>query len=76
MTASFTYDQIFAYENGEMDEQEAIEFFQGLINTGTAWELQGAYGRTARMLILNGMCLTASEYAEGERVANEATGEV
>ncbi len=62
---------IIDYESGEMDEERAVDFFQGMINSGIVWQLQGAYGRTAHMLIENGMCLTASEFAAGERVANE-----
>ena len=65
---------IIAYENGEMDEESAIEFFQGMINSGVVWELQGSYGRTAKMLIDNGMCLTASEYNEAQRVSQETMG--
>jgi hypothetical protein len=49
-------DQIMAFEQGEMDEQELVDFFQDLINTGMAWELQGFYGRTARDLIGAGHC--------------------
>ena len=62
---------IIDYENGEMDEDRAIEFFQGMINSGVVWQLQGAYGRTAMMLIENDMCLTASEYAAGEAARTE-----
>lgn len=49
-------DQIMAFEQGEMEQEEVIEFFQELINTGFAWELQGFYGRTARDLINGGHC--------------------
>ena len=48
--------QIIAYENGELDEQETVELFQGLINSGLAWSLQGHYGRTAKALIDAGRC--------------------
>ena len=65
-------DDVIAYESGQMDEDEAIEFFQGLINSGAILHLQGSYQRTAQMLMDNGMCLTPSEFAEGERVAAEA----
>lgn len=49
-------DKIIAYESGELDEAETIEFFQQLINTGMAWQLQGSYGRTAMALINAGEC--------------------
>ena len=49
-------DQIMDYEAGEMDETEMVIFFQDLIDTGMAWELQGSYGRTARALINAGDC--------------------
>ena len=49
-------DQIMAYEAGEMEYDETVEFFQELIDTGFAWELQGSYGRAARDLILAGEC--------------------
>jgi hypothetical protein len=49
-------DKILAYESGEMTEKETIEFFQELINDGSAWSLQGHYGRTAAALIEAGYC--------------------
>ena len=49
-------DKIMAYEAGEMTEDEVIEFFQGLIDSGLCWQLQGHYGRTAQSLIENGYC--------------------
>ena len=48
--------KIMAYEDGEMDQEEAVSFFQELINDGTAWTLQGHYGRTAKALIEAGYC--------------------
>lgn len=54
--------KIIDYENGELDEQETVEFFQGLINSGLAWTLQGSYGRTARALIDAGRCTTAGGF--------------
>lgn len=53
-------DKIMAFEDGEMDEDEIIAFFQELVNTGLAWQLQGHYGRTARRLIEAG-CVTEAE---------------
>ena len=49
-------DKIVRYENGTMDEDETIQFFQELIDSGLAWQLQGSYGRTAKYLIEEGMC--------------------
>jgi hypothetical protein len=49
-------DKMMAFENGEMAEDEVVEFFQELIDTGMAWKLQGFYGRTATQLIDAGYC--------------------
>ena len=49
-------NDIMSYENGEMEEEEMIEFFQGLINNGMAWTLQGSYGRMAVRLVEDGFC--------------------
>ena len=45
---------IMAYESGEMSEQEMLDFFQYLVDTDLAWQLQGHYGRTATALIETG----------------------
>jgi hypothetical protein len=44
------------HEEGEMSDQETIDFFQHLINTGDAWKLQGHYGCRAEQLINDGHC--------------------
>ena len=49
-------DKIVRYESGNMDELETIKFFQELINSGLAWELQGHYGRMAQHLLEEGLC--------------------
>lgn len=46
---------IIAYENGEMPYQEMLVFFQKLVDSGFAWQLQGSYGRTAKDLIQQGL---------------------
>jgi hypothetical protein len=47
---------IMAYESGELSEEGMIELFQGLIDSGMAWQLQGCYGRQAAALIEAGVC--------------------
>lgn len=46
-----TLGKIVLYENGELTHAEEVELFQHLIDTGLAWQLQGAYGRRAQALI-------------------------
>jgi len=52
---------IVAYESGELDEQDTIDLFQSLIDSGMAWKLQGHYGRTAADLIEAGLCTVGSD---------------
>ena len=42
-------------------EEQVIEAWQTLIDTGLAWQLQGWFGRQARALIDEGICLPAEE---------------
>jgi hypothetical protein len=48
-------DKIIAYESGDLDENTTIELFAQLITDGSAWTLQGHYGRTASQLISLGI---------------------
>lgn len=41
------------------DEQQIIDAWQHLINTGLAWRLQGWFGRQATALIEQGICQPA-----------------
>ena len=47
---------IIAYEDGELDEEQTVDMFQRMIDTGLAWQLQGCYGRAAARLIEDGLC--------------------
>ena len=38
------------------DDDEVIEAWQFMIDTGLAWKLQGRFGRTANDLIEGGIC--------------------
>jgi hypothetical protein len=42
---------IIAYEQGDLEQEEVINLFQHLVDSGLAWSLQGSYGRTAAALI-------------------------
>jgi hypothetical protein len=48
-------DEIVRYESGEMDEEQEIEFFQALLDTGTIFSLQGHYQRQMDRMIENGV---------------------
>ena len=48
-------DRITEYEKGELNEQQTIELFQELIDSGIVWDLQGHYGRLAYQLMEAGL---------------------
>lgn len=57
-----TLTEICAFESGTMQEEEqVVDFFQRLIDSGLAWELQGTYGRTAVDLIKQGKCRASND---------------
>ena len=59
-------DMIMRFEGGLMeDEQEVIDLFQYLVDTGMAWSLQGSYGRAARSLIDAGY-VTSPDFGEDD----------
>jgi polyhydroxyalkanoate synthesis regulator phasin len=44
-------DKMIAYESGDMNEEESIEFFQELLDRRLINSLQGNYQRTAATLL-------------------------
>ncbi len=44
-------DKMIAYESGELNEEEAVEFFQELLDKRLLSSLQGSYQRTAATLL-------------------------
>ena len=55
--ATMICEGVYTPEN----EEQAIEAWQLLIDTGTAWTLQGFFGRGAQAMIDNGYCTDARE---------------
>ena len=47
---------MIGWEEGALSQDETIELFQGLIDSGLVWSLQGCYGRMAAALIQAGYC--------------------
>jgi hypothetical protein len=45
------------YECGELSDEETIDFFQELIDSGSAWRMSGHYGRKAMQMIRAGRCM-------------------
>ena len=49
-------DKLIAYEEGQItQDEEIIELFQHLIDTGTCWHLEGHYHRVGATLIEAGL---------------------
>ena len=55
MTQSLAVGIAEGYVPADSDEQY-IEAWQYLIDTGIAWKLQGYFGRTASVMISEGLC--------------------
>lgn len=48
-------EALIALDEGTLDEDQMLELFQHLVDTGMAWSLQGRIGRTAADLIEAGL---------------------
>lgn len=55
ITSGDTLQDLLDYEDGTLSYESTIKFFQNLVDTGMAWQLQGHYGRTAQQLINAGL---------------------
>jgi hypothetical protein len=50
-----TVARIIEYEQGELDDDEIIELFSDLLNSGLVYSLQGHYHRQCRLLLAAGL---------------------
>ncbi len=66
-------DQLIAYEEGQLTEDEEIALFEHLVQTGTCWQLQGHYQRVAATLIEAGL-INSPVHAEANTSINSKTG--
>ena len=48
-------ERIVEYENGQLDQQQTIQLFQELVDSGMIMKLQGHYGRFAAQLLEEGL---------------------
>ena len=48
-------DQLIAYEEGHIIQDEEVAFFEHLVETGVCWQLSGHYQRVAATLIEAGL---------------------
>ena len=48
-------DQLIAYEEGQLTEDQEIALFEQLVETGMCWQLQGHYQRVAATLMEAGL---------------------
>lgn len=51
MTGPLSTNDIDRYQASELDEDQVLDLFQALVDTGLAWQLQGSNGHTAQAMI-------------------------
>ena len=71
---NFVVNDIIDYESGDMVWDRLVAFFQSLIDTGLAWQLQGHYGRTAMELAREGYCTLPPDGPHQKRLNGEKGG--
>ncbi len=47
--------KMMAWEDGSLDCDDVVPFFQRIVDSGLVWKLQGTYGRTAQNMLDAGM---------------------
>ena len=57
-------DQLIAYEEGQVTQDEEVALFEHLVETGVCWQLSGHYQRVAATLIEAGL-IRPPEQTEG-----------
>jgi hypothetical protein len=55
MAVGVNLTDIIKYENGEMDDEQVVNFFQDLYDSGVWVQLQGSYQRTMNDLVQAGL---------------------
>jgi len=57
-------DTLIAYESGELNDAETINFFAGRVKTNMSLSLQGSYNRMAEAMITAGFITPEGELTE------------
>jgi len=49
-------DLLMAYQGGPLSDEDTVELFQNLINSGLAWRLGSKFSRMAQHFLDSGQC--------------------
>ncbi len=55
-------EQLVAYEVGPLSDEDTVELFQNLIDSGLVWRLGSRYSRTAQYFLDSGQCHLPSSW--------------